>query len=460
VVNAVNEAGAPAEPMTSLGQLKLAGAAASGGANDSINVTVGSTPYKATGNNYFPDMSSQWQEVEFNVFGDGGGSQATFNSGSNLVVRTEVISGTTNGPGCHLKSWTGESTNLTLVNSPPTSPAPFPAPALVFSQSNPAPSGALATCADAVSLGDTHLTTLNGLLYDFQASGDFTLAEVAPNFEVQTRQVSGAPTWPNATVNKAVGARFGKARVAICLAPQGTDQSTRIFVNGTLTSVADGKTFALPDEAGIVLRRGNVYMLVGQDGDSVRATVNAYTASTSWIDVNVGLGRWPSTAKGLIANVNGNVNQIAARDGAVLTNPFPFEDLYHHYADSWRVAANESLLSVCGNREIERGIPKQAFYANDLEPKVREHAQGICTAAGVNAGPLFEACALDVAVIGNDAAAKVFVNRPAPAAVGKVIGVNSSGGNGPGHRSWMWLLLLLAIAFILVLTIGKMKKTP
>ena len=30
--------------------------------------------------------------------------------------------------------------------------------------------------------------------------------------------------------------------------------------------------------------------------------------------------------------------------------------------------------------------------------------------AGVQTGPLFEACTLDVAVIGNDAAANVFVN--------------------------------------------------
>jgi hypothetical protein len=40
---------------------------------------------------------------------------------------------------------------------------------LVFDQQNPAPSGAVAI--DAVSYGDTHLTTFEGLLYDFQAKG-------------------------------------------------------------------------------------------------------------------------------------------------------------------------------------------------------------------------------------------------------------------------------------------------
>lgn len=55
----------------------------------------------------------------------------------------------------------------------------------------------------------------------------------------------------------------------------------------------------------------------------------------------------------------------------MLTNPFPFEELYQRYADSWRVAPGESMLSVCGGREIERGTPTRSFFANDLEPNVQ-----------------------------------------------------------------------------------------
>jgi hypothetical protein len=169
VVNAVNEPTVPSEPMTSLSELKVAGATAppfvrvlpGRAAKDSITVTVGDgAPQTATGDNHFPDLSTQWNEAEFNVFGDGGGSQAVFNNGANLVVRTEVTSGTSTGfgpaprqgfpPGCHLKSWTGESNNLALVNSPPVSPAPQPAPALVFSEGNLAATGAAADCSDAL----------------------------------------------------------------------------------------------------------------------------------------------------------------------------------------------------------------------------------------------------------------------------------------------------------------------
>lgn len=459
VVNSANEAPAPAAAMTALGTLTLSGAAGSGATNDSIAMTVSGTPYSATGSNYFPDLGTQWQEAEFNVFGDGGGSQATFNPGTSMQVRTEVLSGTTDGPGCHLQSWTGETSNLSLVNSPPPSPAPLPAPALVFSQSNPAAAGAAASCADAVSIGDTHLTTLGGLLYDFQAAGDFTLAEVAPQFEVQARQVSGAPVWPNASVNRAIAARFGNTRVAICSAPSGTDQRARLFVDSKATDVADGTTLLFAGGGGI-RRRGNVYYLVGEDGDSVSATLNSY-GGTNWIDVKVGLGRWPSEVKGLIANPKGNVNQLATRDDVVLTNPFKFDEFYHHYADSWRVGARTSLLSVCnGDAAVESRIPTQTFYARDLEPRVRERAVAVCNAAGVRPGPMLDACTLDVAVIGQDAAAQVFVGAKNPVAVGTITGGEpGKGAGGSVFKKWWWLLLLLILLFLWLL-MRRARSSP
>jgi hypothetical protein len=329
----------------------------------------------------------------------------------------------------------------------PTAPgATAPGPAVIFTES--IAGGATSNCAAASTIGDTHLRTFNGLFYDFQAAGDFTLAEVGKDFTVQTRQVSGAPTWPNATVNKAVAARFGTTQVAICLAPPGRDEGATVHVNGTLTTVADGKTLELPGEVGIA-RQGNVYQLTSEDGDSVRATVNP-----TWIDVSVGLGQWPVAVRGLIANSNGNLNQIAARDGFALTNPFPFNDLYHRFADSWRVSGETSMLSVCNaGKAVEVGIPTRTFYAKDLEPGIREKAQGVCTTAGVKQGPLFEACTLDVAVIGNDAAAKVFVEALPPAAVGTI-----TGGSGGIFEKWWWLLLLLLLIILLLWFL--MRKKP
>jgi hypothetical protein len=164
--------------------------------------------------------------------------------------------------------------------------------------------------------------------------------------------------------------------------------------------------------------------------------------------------------KGLIANPNGNVNQIATRDGVALTNSFSFDDLYHRFADSWRVSGDASMLSACNaERVIEVGIPKRPFYAKDLEPGIREKAQGVCKAAGVKPGPLLDACTLDVAVIGNDAAAKVYVGMPEPIAVGNI--VTTSGGQGLGFRLWwLWLLILLIVIAVILWIVRKKKTTP
>jgi von Willebrand factor type D domain len=408
-INAAQGAPAPAEPATSLGQMRVHGAAAgaNGAATDAIVVWVGSTPFTADGDNHFPDLGSQWTEAEFNVFGDCCNHQAVFNSGASVVVRTEVVSGTRTGPGCHIASFTAESTNFTLVNSPPVSPAPTPAPALVFSQSDPAPVGAVATCADAVSLGDTHLTTFAGLQYDFQATGDFLLAETGPDFFVHTRQVSGGPTWPNASVNKAVAVQAGKNRVAICL-------PARVVIDGKSVSIRDGRPLGLSG-GGVVIRKGNEYRVFGPSGDSIRANIETF--GTPHIDVSVGLGRWPNNnARGLLANADDNVNQIAARDGVVLTSPFGHETLYGHFAESWRVVARPSILSACGEG-VKGAVPRKPFFVEDLPPDLAKRNRDICMRAGIKEGPLQDACIIDVAMLGRGAA-KVFAGRPIPIAVG------------------------------------------
>jgi hypothetical protein len=114
----------------------------------------------------------------------------------------------------------------------------------------------------------------------------------------------------------------------------------------------------------------------------------------------------------------------------VLVAPFAFNQLYHEFADSWRVQERESLLAPCGER-VETGIPKAPFYANDLPPQLREHAQRACTAAGVREKALLEACIIDVAFTGREEAAKVYVGMRAPANVGQI--VTSGGGKGDGE---------------------------
>jgi hypothetical protein len=397
----------PAQAITNLAQLSLTGTVSATG--DSLTMSTGSNTYAVTGDNAV-NAAAGWQIAEFNVFGDGGnsdgGGMASFNSGSTIVPRTRVIYGDDDAPACLVQGFTGETNNLGFgPSAPPASP---PGPAMMFTESYGG--DVAANCIYAVTVGDTHLKTFGGLFYDFQASGDFVLAQVDPDFVVQTRQVSGAPTWPDASVNSAVATRMGKDTVAVCLAPE------RVILDGETIKLEDGESRSI-SESVYVRRTGNVYIIVGVSGDSVRAVVNA-----GWIDVTVGLGRWPAKATGLIANAEGNGNAIVARDGTVLTAPFSFEDLYHLFGDSWRVTPDESLLSVCDVKgtELEFGNPQKPFFASDLDPKVYERARKVCIAAGVKEEALLDACTLDVVVIGDDRAAQVYVGMPVPVVIGKI----------------------------------------
>jgi len=99
-----------------LATVKLSGSAVSGG-NDTLTFTIGTQAYSTSGKDSVLKIASTWDQSEFNVVGDAGGSEAEFNSGSSITVKIAVSSGTTNAPTCLGPSGagtTGESNNLNL----------------------------------------------------------------------------------------------------------------------------------------------------------------------------------------------------------------------------------------------------------------------------------------------------------------------------------------------------------
>jgi hypothetical protein len=391
----------PVQPLANLGQLSLTGTAVSGGM-DTITLSTGSTLFSVTSPDSDLNLAQNWTAAEFNIFGDCCSSQASFNAGAAMTVRISVDDGTTNAPTCLPAGFTGESNNLNLA--PPCCPFGGVSPAIVFRQSSNADATSL--CAGGTSIGDTHLTNFNGVLYDFQASGDFLLAETDSDFVVHTRQQSGAPRWPNAAVNKAVAMKMGESRVALCLEPN------RLVVNGMRRSLGNGMSLSVSDVT--ITRKGNAYLFKRPRGAFVTATLY-----DGWINVAMALGGDTVTAKvrGLLGNANGNTgaDDLARRDGAVLPQPISFLDLYRHYGESWRVSPRESLLAqLCGASKIEAGIPERPFYANDLSRKEHNRARASCVAAGVKEQALLDACILDTAVLGDKAATEAFVRANPP----------------------------------------------
>jgi hypothetical protein len=386
------------QPITNLANLRLTASANTAG-NDTVEMFVNSTTPTATASNVGStlNLGSSWKDAEFIIAGDCCNHVANFNSGSTIAVRTTIHHGRKDAPTCVSEGFTGETNNLNLVHTATIGTGP--SPAIVSRQSNTLTG--TAGCQAAKGFGDTHLSTFKGLLYDNQAAGDFVLART-PDIEVQARQQSGAPTWPNASVNKAVAARLGGTRVAVCL-------PDRLVVNGHSKTVTPGNPLLLANGAD-VSRNGNSYLIRGPRGDSVIAQL-----FPTWIDVSVGLSRSPSPVRGLLANANNDVHQVQERNGLVLTWPISFAVLYGSYGDSWRVTPGKSML--CGH-QVTPSNPTAPFYAKSLEPVVARRARAICREKHVTNKALLDACTIDVAVTGRAIAANAYVDFPAPDAVG------------------------------------------
>jgi hypothetical protein len=416
LINSANAVTFAPIAISQLATVRLTGQAA--GADDTVTLTVGDTVYSAPGDSNIPDLGQHWQIAEFNIFGNGDASEAVFNTGSTLVVRTVVDSGTTSPPTCDEQGFTGETNNLTLTSTaiPPPENAPvylmashlpvlpgYPAspfgPSLVFTESN-ADGVVQVDCADALTIGDTHLTTFSGLHYDFQASGDFVLLD-SPGFSVHVRQVSGAPAWPNTAINKAIVAQMDGTRVEIYVEPE------RLYVDGKPTTVADGQPLLLPTGVQVV-HHGSEYDVTSAGGNAVRATLYGV-----FIDATVGLGKTPAPhALGLLGTPGASAAQLVTADGAILKEPVSFSDLYNKYGESWRVPAAKRLFTEA--IRTTAGNPATPIFAQDLTSDQKAHALAACKAAGIVNQDLLDDCTLDTTVLHDDVAVKAFTKVNAP----------------------------------------------
>jgi hypothetical protein len=404
--NAPSNVPVPPQPATNLANLRVAGVTTA--TTDAITVYVGGTAYMASGDNRL-SLSGGWGVAEFNVFGNGGGSQANFNSGASANVRTRIIYGGSAAPTCLAQGFTGETNNLGFTASPPAA-AP-PGPALEFGEDTSG--GSVPDCAaDGTTIGDTHLHTFGGTSYDFQATGDFLLAQANPNFTVQARQVSAAVAgYPDAAMNSAIATKMGATRVAVCASKQAD-----LYVNGSPISVASGAA-RLVDGVSIS-RSDDTYTVIDEHGNSIQVTLRQNGTAQTWLDVNVGLGQWPTTVRGLLGNADNSAKVLQGGDGQTYQTPIDFAALYGTYGQSWRVPVYDSLLNDCG-QVGEEGNPKAPFFVDNLDPTLRRQAQQICQQTGVkeNAPTILDECTLDVAVLGKDAA-QVYVGATEPAVNG------------------------------------------
>jgi hypothetical protein len=112
VINS-NYTPAPNEPIGQLVNEKMSASAVAGG-NDTNVFTDGNTAWSFSAPDSVLHLATAWDQAEFNVFGDAGGSRADFNPGASVTVKLAVTSGSTTAPTCVADSGsTAETNNLT-----------------------------------------------------------------------------------------------------------------------------------------------------------------------------------------------------------------------------------------------------------------------------------------------------------------------------------------------------------
>jgi hypothetical protein len=248
--------------------------------------------------------------------------------------------------------------------------------------------------------GDPHMTTFDGVNYDFQAAGEFVLArEPGGSLAVQARltPVSSRPV----SVIEAVATSVDGHNVTIDAA-----DTTPLTIDGQRVSLPDGENTSAG--AGEVFRRGDTYIVIypGEDGvisdgdERLRAVVRG-----DRIDARVILDDQRSTAvRGLLGSPDGNSsNDIALANGTVLERPLTFEQLYGSFRADYRVTNATTLFHYEAGESpgafFQSEYPRELVTVESLDEAAREQAAEQARKAGLTPGTAaFENAVLDYAL--------------------------------------------------------------
>lgn len=238
----------------------------------------------------------------------------------------------------------------------------------------------------AISLdGDPHITTANGIHYDFQAAGEFVSLRDATGLEVQTRQAAIATTFnpgPDpydglatcVSLNTAVAARVGKHRVTYQPNLSGVPDPSglQLRVDGVLTTLGPagrdlgggGRIAKTAAPGGLEINfpdRSVLYVTPGWWASQSKWYLNVSVARIPSMDGMMGAapGSPRTPASGGIAGAIATGSWLPALPDGTSMGPMPgalhdrYVDLYQKFGEAWRVTDQTSLFDYAPGKSTD-----------------------------------------------------------------------------------------------------------
>lgn len=282
----------------------------------------------------------------------------------------------------------------------------------------------------AANEGDPHLTTVDGVHYDFQSAGEFVVLRDGDGLEIQTRQspvATASMVGPNGhtglttcvSLNTAVAARVAGRRVTFQnnISGQPDPSGLQLRVDGVLTTLGPGGLSL--GGGGHIMKSGDGITITFPDDTILVATPNFWTTYGRWY-LNVQVFHTPALEGIMGAIARGSWLPLLPDGTSLGPMPAPLHqrylDLYQRFANAWRVTNKTSLFDYAPGTSTadftiaswpNESLPCDIPDAKPVKPVSDAVAQEACRR--VEGKERNANCVFDVTVTGELGFAKLYL---------------------------------------------------